>query len=102
MPAVASRIIAGAGAALLWLGWLFGGIIALFVAASAAEPGHVTSRGETITSGIVLGLLEGALLAGALVLSVYAAAGRFAVWRPLVAVPLLGSLAIGVLAGLSL
>lgn len=102
MDNVAGRIAAGVAAVLLWLGWLFGAIIALFVAASAAEPGHVTERGETLTAGVVLGLLEGALLAGALVLSIYAASGRFAFWRPLAAVPLLGSLALGVLAGLSL
>lgn len=102
MDNVAGRIAAGLAAVLLWLGWLFGAIVALFVAASAAEPGHATERGETLTAGIVLGLLEGALLTGALVLSIYAASGRFAFWRRLAAVPLLGSLALGVLAGLSL
>ena len=102
MGHVAGRIAAGIAAGLLWLGALFVAVIALFVAASAAEPGHATTRGETMTAGVFLGLLEGAVLAGALVLSVYAGSGRFAFWRRLAAVPLVGSLAIGVLAGLSL
>ena len=47
MGHVSARILAGLAAALLWIGSFFGAIIALFVAASAAEPGQANTRGET-------------------------------------------------------
>jgi hypothetical protein len=102
MGHVAGRIVSGVAAAVLWIGSFFGAIIALFVAASAAEPGQSHSRGEALAGSLAFALAEGVLVAVAVVLTVYAAAGRFAGWRWLLGVPLGITLVIGALIGLSL
>jgi|GEM_PF-3906471 hypothetical protein len=97
-----SRIVAALGAVVLGLAALFGAILLVFVAAAAAEPGTATNRGETFAVSVVLTVLEGALVAGMVLLAVYAASGRFAAWRLIVGGTLGGALALGVLAGVSL
>ena len=83
-----NRIIAGVCSILLGVLALFGAIIAIFLAAAAAEPGTATNRGETLTGSLVMAVLEGLLLAGVLVFAVYALSGRFLAWGWLVAAPL--------------
>ena len=56
--------------------------------ASAAEPGQANSRGETVAGSLAYALAEGLLVAVAVVLTVYAASGRFAGWPWLLGVPL--------------
>ena len=102
MGHVSARILAGLAAVLLWIGSFFGAIIALFVAASAAEPGQANTRGETVAGSLAYALAEGLLVAVAVVLTVYAASGRFAGWPWLLGVPLGLTLVIGALIGLSL
>ena len=102
MGHVSARILAGVAAALLWIGSFFGAIIALFVAASAAEPGQAHTRGQAVAGSLAYALAEGLLVAVAVVLTVYAASGRFAGWPWLLGVPLGITLAIGALIGLSL
>ena len=102
MGHVSARILAGVAAALLWIGSFFGAIIALFVAASAAEPGQARTRGQAVAGSLAYALAEGLLVAVAVVLTVYAASGRFAGWPWLLGVPLGITLVIGALIGLSL
>ena len=102
MGHVSARILAGVAAALLWIGSFFGAIIALFVAASAAEPGQAHTRGQAVAGSLAYALAEGLLVAVAVVLTVYAASGRFAGWPWLLGVPLGITLFIGALIGLSL
>jgi len=102
MGHVSARILAGVAAALLWIGSFFGAIIALFVAASAAEPGQAHTRGQAVAGSLAYALAEGLLVAVAVVLTVYAASGRFAGWPWLLGVPLGITLVIGALIGLSL
>ena|SRR3712207_6487563 len=97
-----SRIVAGIVALVLGGIGLFGAILIVFLAASAAEPGTATQRGETLAVSLAVAGLEGALIAGLLVLAVYAASGRFLAWRPIVAGTLGCAVALGVLAGVSL
>ena len=102
MGHVSARILAGVAAALLWIGSFFGAIIALFVAASAAEPGQAHTRGQAVAGSLAYASAEGLLVAVAVVLTVYAASGRFAGWPWLLGVPLGITLVIGALIGLSL
>jgi hypothetical protein len=99
---MATRVLAAIGAAGLGLLALFGAILLIFLAAAAAEPGTATNRGGTLVGSVVLVLLEGALVAGVLVLALYAAAGRFLAWRAVVGGTLAGALALGLLAGFTL
>ena len=97
-----ARVIAGVLAVALGALALFGAILIVFLAASAAEPGTATDRGETLAGSLVVAGLEGLLVAGVLVLGFYAAAGRLVAWPWLAGVPLASALALGLLAGLTL
>ena len=69
---------------------------------SAAEPGQAHTRGQAVAGSLAYALAEGLLVAVAVVLTVYAASGRFAGWPWLLGVPLGITLVIGALIGLSL
>jgi hypothetical protein len=97
-----TRIVAVLGAVGLGVLALLGAVMIVFLAAAAAEPGTATNRGGTLAGSLVIAVLEGALVAGTLVLALYAASGRFVAWRGVVGGTLAGALALGVLAGLSL
>ena len=64
--------------------------------------GQANTRGETVAGSLAYALAEGLLVAVAVVLTVYAASGRFAGWQWLLGVPLGITLVIGALIGLSL
>ncbi len=64
--------------------------------------GRPTRAAQTVAGSLAYALAEGLLVAVAVVLTVYAASGRFAGWPWLLGVPLGITLVIGALIGLSL
>src|SRR5687767_13547909 len=96
---VAARIAAALAAAALAVAAFFVMFIGVFVGADAADPADPASTGEALVLGAGFALVEGLLLSGGALLTLFAATGtfpraRWLVLGPLACLLLLGALAI--------
>ena len=102
MGHASARILAGLAAVLLWTARSSARSSPCSWRRAPPSRGQANSRGETVAGSLAYALAEGLLVAVAVVLTVYAASGRFAGWPWLLGVPLGITLVIGALIGLSL